>query len=112
MQKHSTNEKYDSPYLLDKNHQLADAFGASTTPVFLMNNTMNLVYKGAIDDNCGSKKEVKEEWLKDALESLGKGEKIKIQKLEIQDVASKELNKHNYATTFCEIICDACIANS
>ena len=78
MQKHSSNEKYDSPYLLDKNHQLADAFGASTTPhVFLLNNTMNLVYKGAIDDNCGSKKEVKEEWLKDALESLAKGEEIK-----------------------------------
>ena len=38
---------------------------------------MNLVYKGAIDDNCGSKKEVKEEWLKDALESLAKGEEIK-----------------------------------
>ena len=54
---------------------------------------MNLVYKGAIDDNCGSKKEVKEEWLKDALESLGKGEKIKIQKLEIQDAALKEFNK-------------------
>ena len=78
MQKHSINEKYDSPYVLDKNHQLADAFGASTTPhVFLLNNSMNLVYKGAIDDNCGSKKEVKEEWLKDALESLRKGEKIK-----------------------------------
>ena len=74
----NSNEKYDSPYLLDKNHQLADAFGASTTPhVFLLNNTMNLVYKGAIDDNCGSKKEVKEEWLKDALESLAKGEEIK-----------------------------------
>ena len=26
MQKHSINEKYDSPYVLDKNHQLADAF--------------------------------------------------------------------------------------
>ena len=61
-----------------RDSQLADAFGASTTPhVFLLNNTMNLVYKGAIDDNCGSKKEVKEEWLKDALESLAKGEEIK-----------------------------------
>ena len=77
MKNHSKKQKYDSPYLLDKNHQLADAFGASTTPhVFLLNNNLKLVYKGAIDDNCGAKKEVKEKWLENALNSLGKGEKI------------------------------------
>ena len=77
MMNHSKKQKYDSPYLLDKNHQLADAFGASTTPhVFLLNNNLKLVYKGAIDDNCGAKKEVKEKWLENALNSLGKGEKI------------------------------------
>ena len=78
MKNHSKKQKYDSPYLLDKNHQLADAFGASTTPhVFLLNNNLKLVYKGAIDDNCGAKKEVKEKWLENALNSLGKGENIK-----------------------------------
>ena len=77
MMNHSKKQKYDSPYLLDKNHQLADAFGASTTPhVFLLNNNLKLVYKGAIDDNCGAKKEVKEKWLENALNSLGKGENI------------------------------------
>ena len=77
MKNHSKKQKYDSPYLLDKNHQLADAFGASTTPhVFLLNNNLKLVYKGAIDDNCGAKKEVKEKWLENALNSLGKGENI------------------------------------
>ncbi len=77
MKNHSKKQKYDSPYLIDKNHQLADAFGASTTPhVFLLNNNLKLVYKGAIDDNCGSKKEVKEKWLENALNSLGKGENI------------------------------------
>lgn len=78
MKNHSKKQNYDSPYLLDKNHQLADAFGASTTPhVFLLNNNLKLVYKGAIDDNCGAKKEVKEKWLENALNSLGKGENIK-----------------------------------
>lgn len=77
MQLHSRTEKYDSPYVIDRNSKLADAFGASTTPhVFLFNKELNLVYKGAIDDNVNSKKEVKETWLKDAVESLGKGEKI------------------------------------
>ena len=77
MQIHSRDEKYDSPYVLDKNNQLADAFGASTTPhVFLLNNDLKLVYKGAIDDNVQAKKSVKEKWLEQALNSLGKGEKI------------------------------------
>ena len=39
MRNHSKKQKYNSPYVLDKNNQLADAFGASTTPhVFLLNN--------------------------------------------------------------------------
>jgi hypothetical protein len=79
MQLHSRTNKYDSPYVLDRNSKLADAFGASTTPhVFLFNNDLNLVYKGAIDDNVKSKKEVKETWLKNAIVSLGKGEKISL----------------------------------
>jgi hypothetical protein len=74
---HSTENKYKSPYLVDKNHKLADAFGASTTPhVFLLNHSLKLVYKGAIDDNVSSKKEVKSKWAMDAINSLGKNEKI------------------------------------
>ena len=77
MQLHSRKQRYDSPYVIDRKSQLADAFGASTTPhVFLFNNDLKLAYKGAIDDNVKSKKEVKETWLKNALQSLGKGESI------------------------------------
>ena len=75
MKNHSKKQKYDSPYLLDKNHQLADAFGHQLPHVFLLNNNLKLVYKGAIDDNCGAKKS-KEKWLENALNSLGKGENI------------------------------------
>lgn len=51
MQTHAKEEGYKMPYLLDKNHQLADAFGAATTPhVYLFDAEMNLVYKGAIDN--------------------------------------------------------------
>jgi hypothetical protein len=77
MQQHSKNQTYNSSYVIDKNHLIADAFGASTTPhVFLFNNKLELVYKGAIDDNVKSKKEVKESWLKDAISSLAKGNEI------------------------------------
>ncbi|MDG2343532.1 MAG: redoxin domain-containing protein, partial [Flavobacteriales bacterium] len=48
MKNHSFENKYKAPYLIDKNHKLADAFGASTTPhVFLFNHSLELVYKGA-----------------------------------------------------------------
>ena len=77
MKKHSIEKKYKSAYILDKNHKLADAFGASTTPhVFLFNHSLELVYKGAIDDNVSSKKDVKSKWTNNAITSLGKGEKI------------------------------------
>lgn len=43
---------YDMPYLYDKNHEVADAFGAKTTPhVFLFDASMSLIYKGSIDDS-------------------------------------------------------------
>ena len=77
MKNHSFENKYKAPYLIDKHHKLADAFGASTTPhVFLFNHSLELVYKGAIDDNVSSKKEVKSKWANNAISSLGKGEKI------------------------------------
>ena len=77
MKNHSFENKYKATYLIDKNHKLADAFGASTTPhVFLFNHSLELVYKGAIDDNVSSKKEVKSKWANNAITSLGKGEKI------------------------------------
>ena len=77
MQKHSRDKKYDAPYVMDKNHILADAFGASTTPhVFLFDNKLKLAYKGAIDDNVRSEKGVKQKWLEKAIINLGKGTKI------------------------------------
>jgi hypothetical protein len=79
MQIHSTKNNYDAPYVIDKDNQLADAFGASTTPhVFLLDNQFKLIYKGAIDDNVNSKSEVKENWLKDALTDTGKKESISL----------------------------------
>ncbi len=51
---------YTMPYLYDKNHEVADAFGAKTTPhVFLFDASLSLIYKGSIDDSY--KPEVKKE---------------------------------------------------
>ena len=77
MVQRAKDNRYQMSYVLDKNHKLADAFGARTTPhVYLFNNKFELVYKGAIDDNHDSYAEVKETWLKNALENLSEGKKI------------------------------------
>lgn len=77
----ANEQKLESNYVIDTESKLANAFGARTTPhVFLFDKDMKLVYTGAIDDNVKNAKEVKEFYTKDALTSLGKGEKIKTNK--------------------------------
>ena len=56
---------------------VADAFGATKTPdVFLFDMNMNLVYKGAMDDNMKDREAVKEPYLKNALKAMVAGEVI------------------------------------
>ena len=71
--------KYQAPLLVDDRHQVADAFGARTTPhVFLFDGTGVLVYTGAIDDNVDSAKKVKKNWLLDAMNAVAKGQQVKV----------------------------------
>jgi len=77
MVQRAKENRYLMAYVLDKDHVMADAFGARTTPhVFLFNNKLKLVYKGAIDDNNDASSDVKEPWLLNALISLSEGKKI------------------------------------
>ncbi|WP_306641569.1 redoxin family protein [Sanyastnella coralliicola] len=94
MVSHAKSEGYMMPYVEDKNHQLADAFGARTTPhVFLFNKDMKLVYKGAIDDNVDSGKEVKEHYLMDALGQLKDGEEITVSSTKPLGCSIKRVDK-------------------
>jgi AhpC/TSA family len=64
-------------YVLDANSQLADAFGARTTPhVFLFDKDMKLAYRGAIDETSANPKDAKEHYLENALGNLSAGKKI------------------------------------
>ncbi len=75
MIKHAKKAGYDFPYVLDKDHVVADAFGASRTPhVYLFNGDMELVYVGAIDDNANDAASVKDYYIKDAIEELISGQ--------------------------------------
>ena len=79
MKEHAKKYNYRFPYLLDEKSMLANSFGAKTTPhVFMFNKEFQLVYKGAIDDNYKDINSVKEFYLKDAIEQLVNGKKIKV----------------------------------
>lgn len=78
MKAHYTKAGYNTPYVLDANHKLADAFGARTTPhVFLFNEDMELVYRGSINDMYEDRgKKVNKTYLEDAINNLVEGEDI------------------------------------
>ena len=78
MKNHAKEKGYlDFAYVVDQNHVLADAFGATKTPdVFLFNSDLELVYKGAIDDNSKNKGGVEEPYLMNAVKALSSGEEI------------------------------------
>ena len=77
MQQHAKDKNYTWPYVMDVNSEVANAFGAKTTPhTFLFDKTYKLVYKGAIDDNYESAGSVKQQYVIDAITSLGMGTKI------------------------------------
>lgn len=77
MQKRAKEKGYTMPYLIDKNSELADAFGARTTPhVFLLNQKMELIYTGAIDNKVDGKRSSDENYLKNAIQALNSGKII------------------------------------
>ncbi len=77
MKKRANKMNYNFYYALDKDHIIADAFGATTTPqVFLFNSDMKLVYKGAIDDNPKSASGVKQNYLITAIEEVIGGKEV------------------------------------
>lgn len=77
MKVRARENKYKSYYVMDEGSKLANAFGAKTTPhVFLFNSEMKLVYKGSIDDNVKSHKEVTTHYLQLALRELKNGKAI------------------------------------
>lgn len=80
MKKYAEKHEYSWYYAVDKNNELADAFGANRTPeCFLFDKNGILVYHGAIDDNPQDAGNVKRQHLKEAITEMKKGEKISVQ---------------------------------
>jgi peroxiredoxin len=66
-------------YAVDATSDIARAFGATRTPeAFLFDASGKLVYHGTIDDNAQKPDDVKEQYLRDALQALVDGKKIEV----------------------------------
>ncbi|RYY69108.1 MAG: thioredoxin family protein [Chitinophagaceae bacterium] len=76
---YSKEQKYDWNYVVDKNHEVADAFGANRTPeCFLFDKNLTLVYHGAIDDNPSDESAITRHHLKEAINELNGGKEITV----------------------------------
>jgi thioredoxin-related protein len=79
MKTRAKEQGYNFHYAVDVESKIANAFGGQTTPhAFLFNSNMELVYKGVIDDNYKNADEVSKTYLKDAIISVGNGEKVAV----------------------------------
>jgi hypothetical protein len=79
MKRRSTKQTYNFVYALDKDHVLADAFGATRTPeVFVFDGAMKLVYKGSIDDNPNNPSGVTKRYVEDAVQALASGNQVEV----------------------------------
>ncbi len=79
MKAYAKTQNFKWNYVVDKNHELADAFGANRTPeCFLFNNKLTLVYHGAIDDSPADVNAIKRIHLKEAINELITGKDITV----------------------------------
>lgn len=71
MKTYAKEQGYKWHYVIDKNNELADAFGANRTPEsFLFNKDLKLVYHGAIDDNPSDAENVTRHHLQEAINEM------------------------------------------
>jgi hypothetical protein len=79
MQDYAQGQGYSWYYAVDKNNELADAFGASRTPeCFLFDKNGKLIYHGAIDDSPSDAAGVKRVHLKEAINEAVAGKEVSV----------------------------------
>ncbi len=88
MKKHFEKAGYNTPYVIDENSELANAFLANTTPhVYLFDGDMKLVFRGSINDKYEQKDKVATtRWLHDAMMHLAAGNPGKINPKETKNI--------------------------
>lgn len=83
MKTYAETQGYNWLYVVDKNSEIADAFGAVRTPeCFLFNKMGRLVYRGAIDDSPNNEKQVKRDHLKEAIKETVRDKPVSVKETE------------------------------
>ena len=76
-------KNFNFPYLRDESQSVARAYGAERTPeVFVFDEKRTLRYHGRIDDNARDPSQVKQRYLRNALDALLDGKKAPIEETE------------------------------
>jgi thioredoxin-related protein len=79
MKAYAKDQSYVWPYAVDRNNELADAFGANRTPeCYLFDKSGKLVYHGAIDDNPGNDAGVNRKHLRAAIDESLSGKEVSV----------------------------------
>jgi peroxiredoxin len=79
MQAYAKEQGYKWNYVVDKNNEVADAFGANRTPeCFLFDKSLTLVYHGAIDDSPSDISAIKRIHLKEAITEMAAGKEVTV----------------------------------
>ncbi len=79
MKEYATEKKYNWYYTVDKDSEVANAFGANRTPeCFLFDKNLKLVYHGAIDDNPSDETAVNRQHLREAITEMAEGKTITV----------------------------------
>ncbi len=71
MKMYAKEHNYNTPYVIDQNSALADAFGANHTPeIFLFDKGGKLIYKGAMNDNPATPADAKRMYINEAIDAM------------------------------------------
>ena len=95
MQQYAKNQNYQWYYVVDKNNEIADAFGANRTPEnFLFDKNLKLVYHGAIDNNPTDSANVTRKHLMEAMNEMLAGKDITVKESRSMGCSINRKSKH------------------
>lgn len=93
MKSHAKKMKYQMDYLMDVNSELANAFGAKTTPhVFMFDKNMKLIYRGSIDNSWDTKRSSEDHYLLDAINNVSQSMEVKTNDTAPRGCSIKRMN--------------------
>jgi len=94
MQTYAKDQGYQWNYVVDKNHEVADAFGANRTPeCFLFDKNLKLVYHGAIDNSPQDETAITRVHLKEAINEMVAGKEVTVKESRSVGCTIKRMNK-------------------